>query len=117
MDERLAEGLGSGQNFVPQRGERRRFGRITVLWNAAVEDSQGLANDCVVMELSANGARLRMAVPFERSTPVKLWSYHFGALTGRVVWQKGEQLGLAFDDEAQAVVNLLAQPLPEILAA
>lgn len=117
MDERRADHPSIGQEPANRSAERRRFGRIRVLWNAAIETLQGPTTECLVLELSANGARLRMAVPFEPSTRVRLWSYHFGALRGRVVWQQGRQVGLAFDDDAATVVELLAQPLPEILAA
>lgn len=97
-------------------GERRQASRATVLWTGHLECA-GQVADCIVLNVGLTGAMLRMAVPFERSFPVTLHSYHFGALAGQVVWQEGNAIGLSFEDEPERVIETLARALPELLAA
>ena len=97
-------------------GERRETSRATVLWTGQLECA-GQVADCIVLNVGLTGAMVRMAVPFERTFPVTLHSYHFGELTGRVVWQDGNAIGLSFEDEPDRVIETLARALPELLAA
>lgn len=96
--------------------DRRHRQRAAVLWAASLECGDQVA-DCVVLNLGLTGALVRMAVPFERSYPVTLHSYHFGHLDGRVVWQEGNAVGLQFEGEPAQVVETLARALPELTAA
>lgn len=107
----------SYQGESAPRNDRRRYDRVKVLWDAAIEDSLGIACDCMLLELSANGARVRMAVPYEDSTPIKLRSTHFGSLQGRVVWHKDRVLGLQFQSPPADVLAELRRPLPDLAAA
>ncbi len=96
--------------------ERRRYLRATVLWTGHLE-CDGQVADCILLNVGVTGAMVRMAVPFERSFPVTLHSYHFGELMGRVVWQDGNAIGLRFEDEPARVIETLGRALPELLAA
>ncbi len=96
--------------------ERRRQQRSAVLWAASLECGDQVA-DCVVLNLGLTGALLRLAVPFERSYPVTLRSYHFGHLDGRVIWREGNAVGLKFEGEPEQVVETLSRALPELTTA
>lgn len=100
----------------PDAGERRCHQRAAVLWAASLKGANQVA-DCVVLNLGVTGALLRMAVPFERSFPVTLHSYHFGRLAGRVIWQEGNAVGLQFIEPPDRVVETLAPALPDLTAA
>ena len=97
-------------------GERRHHLRAAVLWTGRLE-CDGQVADCILLNVGLSGAMVRMAVPFERSFPVTLHSYHFGELMSRVVWQDGNAIGLSFEDEPTRVVQSLGRALPELLAA
>ena len=97
-------------------GERRHHLRATVLWTGRLE-CDGQVADCILLNVGVTGAMVRMAVPFERSFPVTLHSYHFGELIGRVVWQDGNAIGLSFEDAPDRVIETLGRALPELLAA
>ena len=97
-------------------GERRNYLRATVLWTGRLECA-GQVADCILLNVGVTGALVRMAVPFERSFPVTLHSYHFGELLGRIVWQDGNAIGLNFEDEPDRVIETLGRALPELLAA
>ena len=96
--------------------ERRQQHRATVLWAASLECGDQIA-DCVVLNLGPTGALVRMAVPFERSYPVTLQSYHFGRIAGRVIWQDGNAIGLRFEDHPAQVIETLSEALPDLTAA
>jgi hypothetical protein len=100
----------------PPGGERRRRKRAAVLWTGRLECG-GQVADCVLLDVGAKGARVRMAVPFERNLPVTLHCYHFGNLAGRVVWQDGNAIGLQFEDAPERVIEALGRALPELAAA
>lgn len=96
--------------------ERRHKRRAAVLWTGSLECG-GQVADCILLNVGAKGAMLRMAVPFERSLPVTLYSYHFGNLAGRVVWQDGNAVGVQFEEAPEQVIETLGRALPELVAA
>lgn len=97
-------------------GERRQTSRATVLWTGQLQ-CRGQVADCILLNVGLTGAMVRTAVPIEHSFPVTLHSYHFGELTGRVVWQDGNAIGLSFEDEPDRVIETLARALSELPAA
>jgi len=110
------DGTSGAQAGGDGAGERRQTSRAAVLWTGHLECA-GQVVDCIVLNVGLAGAMVRMAVPFERSFPVTLHSYHFGELAGRVVWQDGNAIGLSFEDDPDRVIETLARALPELLAA
>ncbi len=93
----------------PQAGHsvnRRHFRRARVLWNASLE-SGGRAGDCVLLNIGSNGAMVRTAKPWDSATPVMLCSSHFGGLNGRVIWRRGAEVGLQFQDHPVSVLDAL----------
>jgi hypothetical protein len=109
-------GISDDQGDWAGAGERRNFLRATVLWTGHLE-CDGQVADCILLNVGVTGAMVRMAVPFERGFPVTLYSYHFGELIGRVIWQDGNAIGLSFEDEPERVIETLGRALPELLAA
>lgn len=105
----------AAERQVPE-DDRRHQQRAAVLWAASLECGNQIA-DCVVLNLGLTGALVRMAVPFERSYPVTLHSYHFGHLDGRVIWQEGNAVGLKFEGAPEQVVETLSRALPELTTA
>lgn len=85
---------------------RRQFRRARVLWNARLENG-GRAADCVLLNIGSNGAMVRTADPLDSATPVTLCSDHFGGLNGRMIWRRGAQVGLQFQDHPVSVLDAM----------
>ena len=85
---------------------RRQFRRARVLWNASLENS-GRAADCVLLNIGSNGAMVRTADPLDGATPVTLRSDHFGGINGRMIWRRGTQVGLQFQDHPVTVLDAM----------
>ena len=96
--------------------DRRSHGRAHVLWNgrlcAGAEE-----RDCVVLDLSASGAMLRLTDPEASRAHVTLEGEHFGALPGRVVWQQHNVVGLRFTVEPRRVVGAIVEATPGLRLA
>jgi hypothetical protein len=75
--------------------EQRAYTRSTVIYSGRLAFG---ANDysCAVMNISAGGAQLRMAQPVQAWTIVTLHIDRFGSFHARVVWQRGDRVGLQF---------------------
>jgi hypothetical protein len=109
-----------GRNAAPvdraPDDERRYNLRAAVLWTGSLECA-GQVADCILLNVGVTGAMVRMAVPFERSLPVTLRSYHFGDLSGRVIWQDGNAIGVQFEEAPDQVIETLGRALPELTPA
>lgn len=97
----------------PNVKERRAFLRSTVLW-AGLLHHDGSCAGCVVLDVSANGARLRFA---EREAIDKdicaLEVPRLGVLPCDVAWRAERSIGLRFRDGLSDVVAQLAEALPQ----
>ena len=92
------------------RDIRRQHRRVPLLWQGAVK--RGLDQfDCAILNLSAGGAKLRMADPERPVGSISLCSPHFGSLAGRVIWQDRDQIGVAFRDPPAEVVGAIGDLL------
>ena len=87
--------------------ERREQARRSVMWGALALSS-GLQFKCVVLNISAGGAKVRIAQPFSPGTPVTLMVTRFGEFPAIVVWESGEFLGLKFQEPPDVVARRLA---------
>jgi hypothetical protein len=63
---------------------------------------------CAVEHLTAGGAILRCASPVAPWTVVTLRIDQFGKFHGRVLWQRGDSIGLQFLDAARATIQRAA---------
>jgi hypothetical protein len=95
--------------------EQRKFPRTGVSWPGTLETSAETV-ECTVVNLSANGARLKLGVPLT----VNNWSGtltipSLGAFKARVAWSTprgANEIGLTFQDPPAAVALALAAALP-----
>jgi PilZ domain len=93
---------------------QRRYKRAKVLWPATlVADAEHL--DCIILDLSANGARIRVAggVPMPISEVV-LEIPRFGAFSATAAWNSETELGLRFAEDPIRVAELLGDTLPSV---
>jgi DNA-binding response OmpR family regulator len=88
--------------------ERRRHRRKPVLWAAELETATQ-RYDCVVLDVSAQGAKVRVAAPLAPQQAVAVIIERFGRLRGEVVWIGHSLAGIRFTDE----IPRLAQPNPD----
>jgi hypothetical protein len=91
--------------------ERRKHKRKPVLWSARVEWSSGAA-ECIILDLSLGGAKLRGPVEVKARDTVTLVIDRFGAIRAEVVWAKMGYLGLRFTDSQDQISHILGTTLP-----
>jgi hypothetical protein len=91
--------------------ENRRYHRTTVLWPATLL-CRSSALDCVIFNISANGAKVMLKNSLEMKVPVILSSIRFGELAGEVVWQNPNAVGIRFFAAPEDVVRMLGDKLP-----
>jgi hypothetical protein len=91
--------------------ERRRHKRKPVLWAARVETRAGAA-DCIILDLSLGGAKLRGVAPVIAKQEVMLVIDRFGAIRAEVVWARSGHMGLRFTDKPEQIAHILGTTLP-----
>jgi hypothetical protein len=91
--------------------DRRIHKRKPVLWAARVETFAGAA-ECIILDLSLGGAKLRGQAKVAAKQPVTLVIDRFGALRAEVVWARSGHMGLRFTDEPEQVAHILGSTLP-----
>lgn len=97
--------------LVPQ--DRRRTIRVSVLWSGRLISGED-EHRCMVLNISAEGARLRHSVPDDVSglDRVRLHVDRLGTLTGRVAWRDGDEMAITFDEDPDRIVERLSEVLP-----
>lgn len=90
--------------------EQRRYIRKHVLWAARLETKAGAFN-CVILNVSRNGAKLRLTAPSLSRQPVKLVMESYGTLPAEVIWQQEDKMGLRFDADPDDVAKILGDAL------
>jgi hypothetical protein len=96
--------------------DRRLFARSHVILNGRLRggiDEQ----DCVVLDLSASGAMVRLSDPAPSPAHVAVTSEHFGELHARVIWQMHNVVGISFADRPQQVARAIAAAAPHLRLA
>ncbi len=96
--------------------DRRLYGRSHVLWGARLLSGVG-EQDCVILDLSAAGAMVRLSDPSVSPAHVAVSADHFGKLRGRVVWQQGNVVGLRFSERPQQIARTVDVSLPQLRTA
>lgn len=92
-------------------GERRQFRRKAVIWAAKLETEQGIF-DCITLDLSVLGARLRSSRAIPLLAPATLVLDKFGKFPGEVVWTTETEIGLQFTEEPEQVAARFGDVLP-----
>ena len=91
--------------------DRRLFARSHVVWNGRLRsgtEEQG----CVILDLSASGAMLRLSETSASPAHVVVSADRFGELHGRIVWQQDNVAGLRFAQRPQQIARVLGNTVP-----
>jgi PilZ domain len=91
--------------------ENRKYHRSTVLWPATLI-SRNTMHDCVIFNISANGAKVILKAPLEGVTTVILSCPRFGDLEAEIVWRNQSSIGLRFSAPPEDVARALGDTLP-----
>jgi len=105
---------------ISKTGGQRRYPRTRVVWPATLRTTVG-SFDCLVLDLSANGARIQLSTPLTSiEGPVMLAIPRLPGLSAKVGWMRSEEgveMGLVFEDSPGEVATLLASMLHRSNAA
>jgi hypothetical protein len=105
---------GEQQNAFRSAGvhgsERRRHARRSGLWAAQLETAQGARRNCLVLDVSQSGAKLRVEQSAALGELVTLIGERFGTRKGRVVWSGNHRLGILFIDQPGAAAAATQTP-------
>ncbi len=87
---------------------RRRYERMTVMWSGTLTVGRREIG-CIVRNISAGGATVQVESPLVVSgVTVTLESLRVGVLRAKVVWIRGDLVGLRFMEKPQHVARALA---------
>jgi hypothetical protein len=91
---------------------RRRYERITVMWSGTLTvGRRGIG--CIVWNISAGGATVQVEIPIVvSSVTATLETARLGQLRAKVVWNRGDLVGLRFSEKPQKVARALGITLP-----
>lgn len=92
--------------------EQRQHVRKRVLWAAKLDTKHG-SFDCVILNLSRTGAKLRLVTPvvIPPKQTVELVMGAHGTLPGEVIWQRGDKMGLRFSADPEHVAGIVGKAL------
>jgi len=91
--------------------ERRQHKRKPVLWSARLESDAG-ASECIILDLSLGGAKLRGSLDVKTHDHVTLVIDRFGTIRAEVVWARMGYVGLHFTDSQDQISHILGTTLP-----
>ncbi len=100
-----------GAERIVGTAENRRYHRASVLWPATLL-CRNNSFECVIFNISANGAKLMIKNSLEDKARVTLSSPRFGAFDGDVVWRSPGSLGIRFLLAPEQVAEVLGDKLP-----
>jgi len=96
--------------------DRRLYARRHVILNGRLRG--GIEEqDCVLLDLSASGAMVRLSDSTPSPAHVAVSTEHFGELHGRIVWQMHNVVGLRFSDRPQQVARVVGAAAPHLRLA
>lgn len=105
---------------VPTLLPKRRYPRTRVVWPATLRTGVGTF-DCLVLDLSANGAKIQFSSKPEKIEGLVMLAIpRLPGFNATVAWvhpDHGLEMGLTFDDPPGEVAALLASVLPNSSAA
>ena len=91
--------------------ERRRFRRKPVILASTLETRQGTLQ-CVTLDLSLGGARIRVHEKLEPLELITLVLGKFGRFPGHVVWRIAADAGLQFSDPPGEIAVRFGNEIP-----
>jgi hypothetical protein len=93
--------------------ELRRYPRSRVLWHGTLRHA-GEKLDCIVLDVSANGAHVRAEGLPAKLGALSLALPRFGDFVAELRWRDGSELGLRFAASPRKVAALLGDTLPAV---
>jgi PilZ domain len=94
---------------------KRRHQRTAVMWTGRL-DCGNRAVNCVLFNVSASGAMLRLDDPDLCPSTARLILPRFGEFRVRNVWRGSDSMGIEFLESPQRVASLFRGTLPEAAA-
>ena len=91
--------------------EYRRFRRKSVILASKLETAHGVF-DCVALDLSLGGARLRLDGPVQIVEPVTLVLSKFGRFPSEIVWRNATEAGLQFTEPPEEIAGRFGTTIP-----
>ncbi len=107
---------GSECERAPASPERRRFVRKLVLWSGSV-DAAEMPVDCAVLDVSLQGARVRVNQGSLPQGPTSIAVSRFGTFQAEVVWTKDQVSGLRFLESIERIAETIGRQLPLAMVA
>jgi hypothetical protein len=92
----------------PQAAERRRFKRSTTVLTGTLFCRDEIV-DCVVMNISANGAKIKLKQAPAMGETVTLLVNRYGVFTGAIAWRADESVGIQFDEDPKRVAKAIGE--------
>ena len=93
---------------------RRAFTRSSVVWTGRIQAGEQ-ESDCVILNISANGAKLQLPEGAVFPDDVVLYVDRFDGLEASIRWRKGRRMGVKFLREPDDVRKMLGSALSAIL--
>ena len=95
----------------PSGADKRKYRRYSVVLSGKFHRGK-TTNECIILDLSPTGAKLKMAEPLAQKAVGTLESDRFGMIPSEVVWRNDQTLGIRFLVEPTWVAGLLSMVLP-----
>lgn len=95
---------------APASDNRRRFDRGAVVWSGRLHAGDQDV-ECVILNVSPGGARVRVDNPVERAIPIALETDHIGGYLGEIVWQDDHDIGISFFAPPELVARRIGEAL------
>jgi hypothetical protein len=70
--------------------------------------TSGHRRPCLILDISAGGARIEVGIPIDNFAPADLAIGAFEPISGELVWARGDVFGLRFSQPAEQVAEVLA---------
>lgn len=85
---------------------RRKHSRKSVLFKAKISFEEQNIN-CEILDISAGGARTKVARQMKHGLHVTLNLDPFGEIPCEIAWQKGQTLGMKFQGDPEKVAEIV----------
>ena len=102
---------------LPGTPERRRATRKRVLWSGQVETVEPRFVSCTVLDVSLQGARVRLDEGALPQGPLAIALSRFGTFQAEVVWTRDSVSGLRFLESVDRVADTIGRQVPLAMVA
>ena len=91
--------------------DRRDHPRFTVVWTGRIQLLPKPV-ECVILNISANGAKLRILAHADLPADFTLTVDRFGDFPANLVWTDGRSAGVQFSGDPKKISEIFAAALP-----